>query len=345
MGLEKKRRWDSTELKTNVDSVDSVVEDNDTQGKSIASDAAIKAALEVAKKLSAKLEAAKAIEPCEDTAKSIDLNTNSNEISSSDSTNSFKLTFSFEKDSPNSVLFLDPSSLQTLLISKLQLGPSERFALIVSESELHFEASSKDILDLAEKECISIRETGRLSGSKPKSSKEKISLGYDASLPPAHTSFLRGKLLGPQGSFLKHIHSVTNCRVQLRGKGSGHIDVVKENEVEPLHLVIEGGVKSGEEEWKEARQLCEDLIETAKTEYEAKFLKPTTPQPQYPHYPQYSQAQYPLYPYMAGSSPQTQTQPAQSIEQAQAQAQAQYYQQYQQALAQYYAQFAQNKQL
>ena len=312
MDTQKKRRWDST-IATGTSTRDTGDETD------ISNNLAIKNALEVAKKISAKIETSK--DTCDDTTTTVistDTSTDTSIVTSTDtstvpSNSHSSSSFPFEKDSKNSSLFLDPSFPQ-LIHSRLQLGPSEHFKVTISDYNLYLEASSQDVIDLAVKECKSIQETGQfISISKLKLQNEKIFLGFDASIPSAHSSFLRGKLLGPQGSFLKHIYSVTRCRVQLRGKGSGYIEIVKGSEVEPLHLVIEPG--SSENDLKEARQLCEDLIATAKAEYEAKFIKPATPTQQYPYN-------------------------AQSY----AQAQAQYYQQYQHALAQYYAQFTHNKQ-
>ncbi|KAI8331177.1 hypothetical protein BC941DRAFT_360708 [Chlamydoabsidia padenii] len=50
---------------------------------------------------------------------------------------------------------------------------------------------------------------------------------------------LRAKIVGPQGAYVKHISSVTGCRIQLRGKGSGFYeqDTGVESE-EPLHIHI-----------------------------------------------------------------------------------------------------------
>lgn len=364
MGTEKKRRWDSTEAREEGNVVDKAAEisesteyivvDADNNKPPAVNGAAIKAALEVAKRLSARLVKTKDDEDCSD-IDPISFKPSGEKDTTETAFPEFKLIFEFEKDSS---MFLDPC-FPTLLHSKLQLGPSEHFLAIISDTNVLLEASNKEILDLAEKECVSVRDSGHFISSikATKISTEKILLGYDSSLPPAHTSFLRGKLLGPQGSFLKHIFSVTNCRVHLRGKGSGHIEIAKTAEIEPLHLVIESGTKSTEEDFKEATQLCEDLVATAKADYEAKFIKPTLPVPVQPYaqYPQYATSQYPQYPpsqypqyaqYTQNSQyPSTTGTQAPTPEQIHAQAQYyQQYQQYQQALALYYAQFSQNKQ-
>lgn len=50
----------------------------------------------------------------------------------------------------------------------------------------------------------------------------KLFIGID---PVAEPKFpLIGKLLGPKGSFVKHIAGETQCKVQLKGKGSGFLE-------------------------------------------------------------------------------------------------------------------------
>lgn len=333
-GAEKKRRWDCEK------------EEEEEKEKEDMKESAIKAAMEVAKKLSAKLESVSNPETDKTKCSLPDL--------------LCKSTVSFDKNSSNSALFLEPSFPDRLTL-KLQLSPKEFFKLRVEEEEgvLELEASSEDVLNLAETECKCIIKTGNFrSGNN--SSIEKIFIGYDVNIPTVHASFLRGKLLGPQGSFLKHIHSTTGCRVQLRGKGSGFVEVKEWREVLPMYLFIERGGGVGEEEFLEARKLCEDLVETAKAEYEAKFFKPSqmpqySPYSQYQNYQHYQQYPYP-YPYShaypnPNTNTNTNTNPNTNTNinintnaNTNSSIQGQYYQQYQNALAQYYSQFTQNKQ-
>ena len=96
--------------------------------------------------------------------------------------------------------------------------------------------------------------------------KKRIYLGFE----PVHESlnFVRSSLFGPQGAFLKHIQSQTGTRVQLRGKGSGFVDLtppVKGAEKEPLHLFIAALTEADAEC---AVKLAEDLIATVRANYE-----------------------------------------------------------------------------
>lgn len=96
---------------------------------------------------------------------------------------------------------------------------------------------------------------------------------------------LRGKILGPQGSFLKHIQTQTNCKIHLRGKGSGYVELgSKEEAPEGLHLYIAGFKR---EEVDQAKELAENLLAHVKSEAEA-ALAPKYPvyAPAYPAAPQ-----------------------------------------------------------
>ncbi|KAI8076844.1 uncharacterized protein BX664DRAFT_344079 [Halteromyces radiatus] len=77
---------------------------------------------------------------------------------------------------------------------------------------------------------------------------------------------VRAKIVGPQGAYVKHISSVTGCRIQVRGKGSGFYeqDTGKESE-EPLYMHIS---TPRQEMLPKAVQLAKDLIGTIKEEVE-----------------------------------------------------------------------------
>ncbi|ORZ13983.1 hypothetical protein BCR42DRAFT_417787 [Absidia repens] len=77
---------------------------------------------------------------------------------------------------------------------------------------------------------------------------------------------LRAKIVGPQGAYVKHISSVTGCRIQLRGKGSGFYEQETGVESEePLHIHIS---TPRQEMLPKAVQLAKDLIGTIKEEVE-----------------------------------------------------------------------------
>ncbi len=96
--------------------------------------------------------------------------------------------------------------------------------------------------------------------------KRLVNLGFEPS--SELTAFVRSSILGPQGTFLKHIQSQTGTRVQLRGKGSGFVDLSpseKGTEKPPLHIFIAALSKENAEK---AVKLAEDLIATVKANYD-----------------------------------------------------------------------------
>lgn len=51
---------------------------------------------------------------------------------------------------------------------------------------------------------------------------------------------IRGKMIGPQASYLKHIQAVSGADVSIRGRGSGHIEVgASPPSDDPIHLFIQ----------------------------------------------------------------------------------------------------------
>ena len=66
---------------------------------------------------------------------------------------------------------------------------------------------------------------------------------------------------------MRHIQQETRARVNLRGKGSGHIEIgQREEQLEPLHILITADRPADVEE---AKSLAEDLLDTVKSELDA----------------------------------------------------------------------------
>ncbi|KAI7828168.1 hypothetical protein BC939DRAFT_69640 [Gamsiella multidivaricata] len=119
--------------------------------------------------------------------------------------------------------------------------------------------------------------------------------------PPRHQSFharvaigidsdrmfnVRAKIVGPGGQYVKHVQNVTRTRVQLKGQGSGYLEVDTGRESdEPLYINILG---NNQEEVDEAERLCKDLVETVRGEYEKMKSRPPMHQEPYGHNRTYS---------------------------------------------------------
>lgn len=83
---------------------------------------------------------------------------------------------------------------------------------------------------------------------------------------------------------MKHIQTQTGCKVHLRGRGSGYVELGSTEEVtDGLHLYITSLRK---EEVEQAKVLAQDLIQHVKKEVEATNAArapPAYPQPVYPY--------------------------------------------------------------
>ncbi|KXS11628.1 hypothetical protein M427DRAFT_138075 [Gonapodya prolifera JEL478] len=76
----------------------------------------------------------------------------------------------------------------------------------------------------------------------------------------------RAKVVGPGGQYVKHIQNETSTRVQLKGRGSGYIEVSTQKEADDdLHVHISG---PSAEAVHKAKLLVQDLVDTVKEEYQ-----------------------------------------------------------------------------
>jgi hypothetical protein len=93
----------------------------------------------------------------------------------------------------------------------------------------------------------------------------KVYISFAADADPSFS--LPGKIIGPSGSFVKHIQTASGCKVHLRGKGSSYMEANTRQEAqEALHLFITGPTA---EQVQHAKNLSEQLIASVKRKYDA----------------------------------------------------------------------------
>lgn len=91
---------------------------------------------------------------------------------------------------------------------------------------------------------------------------EKVFVGLD----PMPGFNLRAQIVGSGGSYVKHIQSETGCRVQIKGRGSGYLEVATNSESEEeMFLHVTGPEPKMVEKGKE---LCKDLVTNVRDQYE-----------------------------------------------------------------------------
>ncbi|KJZ80412.1 hypothetical protein HIM_00262 [Hirsutella minnesotensis 3608] len=97
---------------------------------------------------------------------------------------------------------------------------------------------------------------------------EKIPVGLD----PVPGFNLRAQIVGSGGSYVKHIQSETGCRVQIKGRGSGYVEIATNAESdEEMFLHVTGpDLKMVEK----AKELCEDLVANVREQYEEFKVRP-----------------------------------------------------------------------
>mmetsp|Transcript_7670 Transcript_7670/g.15033 ORF Transcript_7670/g.15033 Transcript_7670/m.15033 type:complete len:456 (-) Transcript_7670:391-1758(-) len=84
-------------------------------------------------------------------------------------------------------------------------------------------------------------------------------------LDPNASHQVRGKLLGPKGSYLRHIQEQSGARVQLSGRGSSNLHGDNHNSDQPMHLALSAQT---EESLQTAKQLAEHLISSVREDFE-----------------------------------------------------------------------------
>ncbi|KAI8349781.1 hypothetical protein B0O80DRAFT_404764, partial [Mortierella sp. GBAus27b] len=165
---------------------------------------------------------------------------------------------------------------------------------------LHVTAVTQEALDLAVKKITEMIDQAQTQAPLPPQRESfqgapPRSYGYGG--PPRHQSFharvpigiesdrtfnVRAKIVGPSGQYVKHVQNETKTRVQLKGRGSGYLEVETGREAEePLFINIIG---NSQEDVDAAERLCKDLVETVRGEYERMRTRPPEPYSHNRHY-------------------------------------------------------------
>jgi hypothetical protein len=130
-------------------------------------------------------------------------------------------------------------------------------------------AKIKDIMENGIQEASSSKKSFLMSTAT--SIIGKVFLPFEPDYARMASFNVRGKIVGPQGSYIKHIMAVSGAEVSIRGRGSGFVELgVIPNPDEGLHLHIQA---YSEQEMSLAKQLAEDLLATVKKEYDAEYAK------------------------------------------------------------------------
>lgn len=86
---------------------------------------------------------------------------------------------------------------------------------------------------------------------------------------------LRAQVVGHGGAYVKHIQQETGCRVQIKGRGSGYLEIATGRESdEDMFLHVAGPDPKMVEK---AKELCLDLLENVKQQYEEFKSRPPRP--------------------------------------------------------------------
>lgn len=125
---------------------------------------------------------------------------------------------------------------------------------------LYITGDSSQKVEDARSKIIQIMEKTQLTTS---AYTYKVFTGIDNPEPQFR---INGKIIGPQGAYIKHIVTTTKAKVHLKGKGSNFIEAGEKKESdEPLHLFISAHT---EEQLNAAKKLAENLMETVRVKYD-----------------------------------------------------------------------------
>ncbi|POR38120.1 Uncharacterized protein TPAR_01682 [Tolypocladium paradoxum] len=152
---------------------------------------------------------------------------------------------------------------------------------ITSTTKAGLEAAVAKIQELIEQELpplVDERRFRRRDQEQPQVERDEFGrrkwpeLKIPVDLEPVPGFNLRAQIVGSGGSYVKHIQTETGCRVQIKGLGSGYLEVATNRESdEDMFLHVTGpDIRFVEK----AKELCEDLIANVKEQYEEWRTRP-----------------------------------------------------------------------
>jgi len=145
---------------------------------------------------------------------------------------------------------------------------------VTSTSKEGLEAAVKAINELMQQDLPNLVDERRFRRREPENferdefgrrkwPEEKIPVD----LEPINGFNLRAQVVGRGGDNVKYIQNETSCKVQIKGRGSGYLEPQSGQESdEPMFLHIAGPRPEGV---AKAKELCEQLLEKVRSDYQA----------------------------------------------------------------------------
>lgn len=167
----------------------------------------------------------------------------------------------------------------TLIQTRGKYLPDKSMASVLNPA-LYLEVSgpTQESVDKAVAKIKEIMENGLIEAKRPTTAEvkgtliDKVFLPFDFDYARMGSYNIRGKMIGPQGAYIKHINASANVECSVRGRGSGHVELGSgpSSIDESIHLYIQG---FREEDMKLAKALCEDLLQSVQEEYQTEYAK------------------------------------------------------------------------
>lgn len=136
---------------------------------------------------------------------------------------------------------------RTLIQTKGKYLPDKSMASVLDPAlYLEVSGSTQESVDTAIASIKDIMENGLIEAKRTSAVEakgaltDKVFLPFDFDYARMGSYNIRGKMIGPQGAYIKHINASTNVECSIRGRGSGYVELGSgpSNTSEPIHLHI-----------------------------------------------------------------------------------------------------------